>query len=300
VNLLTITLGTLVDRALAEARNMYEVGRPVVRAESLSTSDNTFTLNVDANIGNILEFGSELILVTDKSADATPVYTGQRGYFGTTAAARSAAEAGILDPTYTRRQTALGVQRAFPAMEAGRVRPRHTAAFTAIDDPTATVDGRVVVELPTAATDVLGVRYGLDKIPGWQLLTDVDTDVFTDGRVLLLPYGWDTSWGVTVTYEAPYRWSTYPDDPVEASTVQVPEQAQFVPSTYATAYLLSGREYSRTELDRAEEFSRSEPVRGGASRATVRDAWAAFYRALDEARRTDNHIPERPYVEMQY
>jgi hypothetical protein len=191
------------------------------------------------------------------------------------------------------------VQRSFTAIAAGRVRPRVTGPFTAIDDPSETVDGRTVVELPAGTTDVLAVRYGLDDIPGWNpQLTGVDEAVYSTGRVLVLPYGWSTDWGVSVTYELPYRWSSYPDPPDEDDTVQLPEEAEWLPSVYASAYLLSGREYSRTELDRAEEQSRTEPVRGGASRAVVRDAWATFYRKLDEARRVDNLIPGRPYAPM--
>jgi hypothetical protein len=297
VNLLSIPMSTLVDRALADVRNQYEVGRIAVRSDSIDADDTQFTLDTAANVGNILEFGSELMVVRVKSNDVNPVYTVKRGWFGTTPAAHDANDVGLIDPTFTRRQAALGVQRAFPAMMAGRVWPRVTSALTAIDDPSATVDGRTVVELPLPVVDVIAVRYGLDDVPGWNLLTDYDTDTY-DGPPIILPFGWSTEWGVSVTYQTPYRWSSYPDEPGEDDTVDVPEEAQFVPSAYATAYLLSGREYSRTELDRSEEQARTEPVRGGASRAVVRDAWATFYRMLDEARRVDPLLPMRPYVSM--
>lgn len=299
MNLLSVTLGTLIDRSLAEIRNQYEVGRPVVRAAALTPTTTTYTLNVSANVGNVIEWpDGELNLITEKSNDATPVYTVRRGYFGSQANSHTANEVGILDPTFTRRQASLGVQRSFTAIEAGKVWPRTTASFTPVDDPAATIEGRVIVELPAATVDVLAVRYGLDRVPGWQFIDNLPTATYTTGKVLLLPFGWDDAWDVSVTYQTPFRWSSYPAAPDEDDTVQLPEEAQFVPSCYATAYLMSGREYSRTELDRAEEQSRSEPVRGGASRATVRDAWATFYRKLDEARRADNLIPDRPYVEM--
>ena len=49
--------------------------------------------------------------------------------------------------------------------------------------------------------------------------------------------------------------------------------------------MVDSREISRTQIDRTEEWSRTEGFERGQTGALVRARWQAFYRALDEARR---------------
>ena len=295
MNLLTLTLGTIIDRALSEARNQYEVGRPCVRADLLTPTTTTFTLNVSANISDILEFGSELMLISDKSLDAIPVYTVIRAYFGTVADARPTNEPGLINPTFTRKAAADGALRSFSAMQAGDLPILRTEQYTGVPDPADISSGVLVVELPANTIEVWYVRCGLEDIPRARYLENVPLVTYPTGRVLALPFGWDITWLVDITRETPYRWSTYPADPVDASTIEVPEGSEFLPSCYATAWMLSGREVSRSEIDRSEEYARTVGLREGITRSVVREAWQTFYRKLDEASRHNHPLPTRPY-----
>jgi hypothetical protein len=61
---------------------------------------------------------------------------------------------------------------------------------------------------------------------------------------------------------------------------------------------VGGREISRQQLDRAEEWARTEPLRGNGGGALVRAKWQDFYRVLDEARRVvQAEVPKtRPLI----
>ena len=101
-----------------------------------------------------------------------------------------------------------------------------------------------------------------------------------------------------VVYQAPYTWSTSPAFPLETATIEMPVGAEDLPAVYAEAWMVSGREVSRQQLDRAQDWENTEPVRGGQSGALVRAKWQEFYRALDEAKRVTqlSVVPHRPFV----
>lgn len=295
----TVTLGTLIDRALKQVRGPYEVGRPIARSVSLDAVTTTFTLTGTVAPLEILEFGSELMLVTLKSTDPDPVYTVIRGYYGTTATTHGANEAGLAGPIFTRQAAKDGVVACFPHLEANGLPLVQTAVMDPVTDPALTLDGRVVVELPADTREVYSVRYGLEDVPRWRLFEALPTSVYSTGKALFLPYGWAAGYELYVTYSTPYRWSGHPtggEPTSESETVTLPEEAVYLPSTYAAAWMLQGREISRHELDRSEEWARTEPLRGGVSGQVVQRHWQKFYRDLDEAKRIDPPLPRRPFV----
>lgn len=295
----TVSLKTLADRALREARNQHEVGRPVVRPASLDTSVNVFKLAapVKANVTDVLEFDSELMLVTQVSADSDPDYTVIRGHFGTTPIAHPANEPGLLNPTFTRRAAKDGVLYSIPAIESVKgLELLKAVSLTPILDPGETFEDLFVLEVPAEAREVWHVRYGLLEVPRAPFIEDLPNPPYTTGQVVKLPMGIPTDRDLLVTFEAPYRWSSWPLEPDEDDTIELPADAEFLPSSYAVAYMLGGREYSRTQLDRSEEWNQTAPMQTGLSRSIVRDAWQAFYRKLDEARRLDTPLPRRPIV----
>lgn len=294
-NLLTVSLATLVDRALRDVRNQHEVGKPTALSAAINSTETQLTLTAEANETDTLEFGSELMLVTVKSSDPTPVYTVIRGYFDSTAASHASGAAGLINPTFTRRAATDGVMRSLSAIDSTRgLRLLKTEEYTPVPDPFDVNSSRFVIEVPSETRDVWYVRLGLDEVPRWRFYDNVATATYSTGKVVRSPC--DDSAALSVTREVPLRWSSHPADPAESDTVELYEGAEWLPSCYATAYLLAGREYSRTDLDRSEEFGRTEPVRDGVSRSIVRDAWQTFYRKLDEARRLDTPMPTRPFV----
>jgi hypothetical protein len=296
----TVLLSTLIDRALKQVRGPYEVGRPIARSASLDAVQTTFTLVGTVAPLEMLEFGSELMLVTARNSDPDPIYTVIRGYYGSTAVAHGANEAGLAGPIFSRQAAKDGVIASFPCLEANDVTIVQSAIFTPIIDPADTLEGRVIVAMPAETRDVLNVAYGLDELPRWRFFEGVPTATYSTGKVIFLPFGWPTTGGdLQVKYTTPYRWSGHLSggDPTdETESVQLPEEAVRLPSTYAAAWVLQGREVSRTEIDRSEEWARTEPLRGGVSGQVVQRHWQKFYRDLDEAKRVDPPLPHRPIV----
>ena len=275
-----------------------ETGRLVTLGSSLTVDQTQFTLTAgtSASVNSLLEFGSELMLVTAKTGDVDPQYTVARGYYKTVKVAHASQEVGSTDPQWPRHRVAEAIRRAFPRMEAMGLPIVKTGIFfpyEAINER----GPRLVCELPKETRDVWSVRAGLNEVRRWEFIDNLPSGAYTTGRVVALPRGDvrinDELW---VTYRVPYRWSTHPDVPDESSTIIVPEGAEDVPAAYAAAWLVSAREVSRMELDRAQEYNNTEPVRGGVSAGLVRAKWMEFYRILDEARRLDPPMPRRPYL----
>jgi hypothetical protein len=295
----TVTLGSLIDRALLELQGPAEQGMRVVLADSGldNTGGTTFTLLAidgitSANPTDLIEFGSELVLVTEKTDDPVPVYTCARAYYMTTAAAHVAGSIGHVNPSHPRRRVAEGIRRSFARLEALGIPNRKVNTFVRSD-------GFSYLEMPADTRDVLQVLYwGTDgrllPLDGWRFFDTVPTAKFSTGKALNLGRYVADEDELEIVYTTPYRWSSFPDDPTEDATIVMVEGTEDLPALYASAWVLSAREISRSELDRSEEWNRSEPLERGQSGALVRARWQEFYRALDEARRLDP--PPQPLV----
>jgi hypothetical protein len=297
----TVTLGQLVDRALLELQGPAEQGRRVVLAESdngLTAVDGTTFKLVEGTDGSsvnptdLIEFGSELLLVTAKTDDPEPLYTAARAYYQTTATTHASGTVGHLNPSHPRRRVAEGVRRSFARLEALGIPFRTVDTFTR-------QEGYAYLEMPANTREVLQVLYwGTDGrlrvLDGWRFFDTVPTGKFASGKALNVGYYVADEDELEIVYTTPYRWSSYPDEPDEDSTVEMREGSEDLPALYASAWSLSAREISRSELDRSEEWNRSEPQERGQSGALVRARWQEFYRALDEARRLDP--PPQPLV----
>lgn len=290
---LTLTLDTLVDRAFFDLNSPGEEGKAVVMGSTALTAvDDTSLTLTDAsgvNVSDIIEFSDELVLITAKSADATPVFTVSRGYFKTTAETHADGDPGLVNPSFPRRKIAEGVRRAMARLEALGVPLITNVTKSRVTDYS-------YCELPAECREVLQVLYwGTDgrlwDLPGWEFYDNVPTAKFTTGKMLNLPRYVANADELEVIYRQPYRWSTHPSDPVGASTIEVPEGAEDLPSLYAAAWCLSSREISRSEIDRSEEWSRTSQIERGVTGSMLRAKWQEFYRALDEARRL-NKVPQ--------
>lgn len=291
----TLTLTQLIDRTLFDLGSPGELGRQIVVGSSALTTTSTTTMTLaDAtgvNTSDVLELGDELVLVTAKSSDAVPVLTVSRGYYGTTAGTAAEGDVGTVNPSYPRRRIAEAIRRSFSRIEAFGIVLVKTVTKNTADDETFSV------ELPADCREVYEVLYQstidgrIHPLTGWEPWLDVPATVSTTGKLLNVSRSVTSTDDLEVVYRAPYRWSSYPDDPVGDSTIEVPEGVEDLPSLYAAAWLTSSREVSRLELDRSEEWGRTVQVERGVSSALVRAKWQEFYRALDEARRL-NHVPQ--------
>lgn len=288
----SVTLQTLVNRAQLDILDAGGQGKRVVMGSSALTATDTATFTLtDAtgvSVTDVIEFGDELVLITAKSVDATPVFTCSRGYFNSTAATHAAGDVGHVNPTYPRVKIAEAVRRSFARLEALGVYLVKSVTKSMADTDL------YYCEMPTDTREVLQVLYWADagdgrlyEISKWEYFDNMPTTKFTTGKALNLPLYSDEADEFEVVYRASYRWSTYPSDPVAASTIEIPEGAEDLPALYAAAFLVSGREVSRQQIDKAEEWTQTASSGQGAGAGLVRARWQEFYRALDEARRLD-------------
>lgn len=298
MQVLSRTLTQFVDAAKIDLQQPAEEGLRVVLSADITDAATTFELtDADAavNVSDLIEFGDELVLVTAKSADASPVYTVARGYYNSTAAAHTAAtDIGVVNPQFPRIQIIEGVKRAFTRLDALGVPLVESATYTI------STASDYDLELPAGTREVFSVMYvdttdRIQELDGWRFHQDLPTGTYTNGNSLRLPRYVKNGWTLHVTYRSPYRWSTYPSEPVAASTIDIPEGAVDLPSLYAAAYCISRREVSRQDIDRADEWAAQEATRGSGP-AIARLMWQEFYRSLDEARRVLYVPARRPFI----
>ena len=299
MNTVTVTLGSIIDRVLFDMQD--PASAPLLSSLYAAITDEDTTLSLaDAsavNISDILEIGSELLLVTGKTEDAVPVLTVSRGYYSSTAVAHDAGTPVAVNPLHARVRIAEAIKRSLSRLEA--------LGLPLISTDTYQREvGLRFIELPEETRDVLRVGYLSTEgrwfdLSGWTFVDTVPTSVATTGKMLRLSRLISDDDELHVTIRTPYRWSTFPDTPDESATITMLEGTEDLPAVYAMAWLMSRRELARIDVQRAQEWNAAEPTRSGVSTAVVRLQWQEFYRALDEAKRLAVTLPvHRPYVPM--
>lgn len=293
MNTVELSMSTLIDRTLEEVQGPSDVSKAVTLPAPLTASDNQTTLVGSAEVTDVIEIDSELVQITVKSDDADPLYTLQRGFNRSVAAAHTSGTIGYKNVQFPRHRTMQAVRRAFDALEAMGVPLIKSTLLTPEQSPF-TDDTQLILDPGESVREILDVRTNLYSQPNWEFIDNVPTTELSSGNLIRLRWAAADTTEFTVVYRLPYRWSD--DTIVESSTIEVPEGAEFLPSAYAAAWLLSAREVSRHDLDRVSEWTEGEPTRAGVSARMVQAQWQAFYRRLDEARRL-NPIPKRrPWV----
>jgi hypothetical protein len=235
-------------------------------------------------------------LVTAKSSGTLTV---QRGYAGTPRGGPYDTGYVLLkNPLWTRQKVRNQILRGL----------RGTISATVPRIKTATVEvpsTRSYVEVPLDALRVLEVGYLTNAgrwrtVNGWQEVSDlpsVGIEGVASGRLLTLPSAARTAGtDLFVKYQAPYEfWTT---DPTEEETVDLFYSSEDLPPLYAAAFLVAGREISRLELNKVEEWNREEMAKAGVNVRTVAQLWQQFYRRVDEVRKLQVVPRHRPYRKM--
>lgn len=296
----TLTMSEMIDQTLSELYRLSE--RPyqtTVGSNDLTSSaaDVTLTLGDGSlvNVSDILEVDAELLLVTAKSADATPVFTVTRRYAGTALAAHAEGSVVLKSPEFTRTQVKSRIERFFSG-------PAHTYLPAITSETMSREPDMQYIEMPATCVRVLSLRHfntitgRVIDIGGWRFEEDIPADVVATGKLLRLPAAISDDDDLIVTWHRTYAWSTTPI--TEASTISAPLGVEDLPVLWSTAYLVARREVTRLELDTVEEWNQEQATRLGVSLRQVRDLWGEFYRRVDEARKVQYVPRHRPYRKM--
>lgn len=315
-----VTLQLLIDDALGLlARNSELPATVAVGATAPGVSGTTLTLASSdqwgrVNVSDVLEYGLELMLVTGKSADATPVFTVSRAYRNTTQQAINTGALLSPNPQWSRFELSRGIQKCLR----GPLTASLPAITSTVVQPTT---NQFYVSLPATTIKVLRVAYQLTQtvgttpvrswrdVSGWQFEDDVPTSLpgVSTGKLLTIParlaaVGLNAPSSVLnlyITYQTKYAWAIGVNVPAnESDTVDLPLGGEDLPSIYAAAYAVAGRELSRLQVDKVEEWNHEASVRQGVNLRMVSMFWQEFYRRLDEARRIQTVPRHRPYRKM--
>jgi hypothetical protein len=269
-----------------------------------ASTDTQITLQAGqtVNTSDVLEFGQELMLVTAVSSDATPVVTVSRGYLATTIASSvPTGTVGDVNPLYPRYQVQRAIERCFLGLN-------NKLPFIASETYFREPDRQYVI-LPANTLDVLEVGYfststmllgaadtfRYTEIGGWQFVQDLPASTWPS-KILRVPSWITNDLQLVVKRRAPYAWS---DTPVlETSTISLPVPANDVPVLFAAAKLVAGREVSRSELDKVEEWNHEAAIRGGVNLRLLQGMWGDYYHRLDELRGLQYVPKHRPYRKM--
>lgn len=312
----SVTLGELIDDSLEYLYRDAERPRTVVLgADALaSVSDTSFTLATSGDWEaveplDVLENGRELVVVTAKSSDATPVFTAVRGQLGTTDVRQTAASGAVLtlNPQWTRLRVQKAIERCLR-----RAMPVTVPSLTTTQVQVG--QDKRILEVPATAIDVKRVAwYDTERgewftLDGWEFVDDVPVAISSTGKMVTLHQratrlgnvnGGNVQPYFQVTYQVPYSWETGGTSPAsEADEIELPMSALDVPVLYAAAYLHLGRELTRLELDRVEEWNQDQAMRQGANLRLVKTAWDSYYQAIDDVRRTQTVPRHRPFRKM--
>ena len=291
-----VTLGDLIEETLDSLYRAAE--RPaqvVLGSNALEDEDDTeFTLSLGVLAPTqLVEFGSEMMLVTHRSDDATPVYKVSRGYLATDRGVHSTGDVGLIDPPYGRAQVERWIRRAISGLMNTELPYVETGVYR-------TVPNGGYIELPPDTIEVLQVRHFgvLDNrfadVGGWRFEDDIPTSVVPSGKVLRVPSSVTDADELIVTVRRPYTFV----GSGEAATVELPLAGQDIPVLWAAAYGQSRREVSRAELDKIEEWNQEQAIRTGVNLRMIRDMWGEVYRRVDEAKRVHRLPRYRPFRKM--
>lgn len=301
-----VTWQTLIDDALDLLYRDDERPQQTTLSANATSSDTTLALTAGLTINTpeLLEAGQELMLATGGTSTAPVV---ARAYAATAAAAHTSGDVIYKAPQWSRYKVGKAIWRCL----SGPVTAALPSVSTEVITPT---DNQYYIPVSGSIVDILRVgyfhpwNYSWIEISDFKLVDYLPTSGITGvttGAMMTIPRGLPFPQGsgsnpvdLYVTYRQTYTWSGGARTPVvETETVTLPYGAEDLLPLYAAAYMVSGREISRLELDKVEEWNRDEPLRTGTNYRTVNQRWQEFYRRIDEVRRLyPNRVPRhRPF-----
>lgn len=296
----TLTMSELIDEVLEQLYRQSE--RPYQAAfgsDGLtgSAADVTFTLTnfVNFSVTDVIEAGSELILITAKTVDADPIFTGARAYLGTTVAAHVAGDTVLKNPEWNRTKIQRYIERFYKG-------PANTYIPNITSSSLNREDDLQYVALAATVIKVLEVRHynaqtgRIIDLGGWRFEENLPVAEFSTTKALRVSSAVGNDDDLIVTYQTAYTWSVTP--PTEAATISSPLGSEDLPVLWTAAYCVTRHEVTRMELDKVEEWNQEQATKLGVNLRMVNTLWGEFYRRLDEVRKVQ-YIPRtRPYRKM--
>ena len=231
----TVTLGGLIDDTLEMLYRTSERPFQVTVGSSALDSPTDTTLTVDdasrVQATDVLEIADELMLITSKSNDSTPVLTVSRGYAGSSATSGHATNAtALINPPWPRSSISDWIQRCFKSVMNAQLPNRVTESMTR------TTDMQWVL-MPENTMRVYSVRHMIGQtgriidIGGWQFEQDMPTGLVSTGKALRTPTSVENNDSIIVVYQTPYAFTGSGD----SSTIDVPIGAEDIPALWAAA-----------------------------------------------------------------
>lgn len=303
----TLTVSDLIEETLNFLYRVQERPREAPLAATITSG--ATAISVDSEYGklihntSLIEIDSEVMLVTRSEGDG--LLTVSRGYAGTTAAAHTAADKIRINPQHLRSEITRHLIRFFtgpanlwlPRYETETLSPATNAVH--------------YVSLPADCVSVVEVRFysassgRIVHLGNWEMHENLPIAGYPTGKILQLTTAASSDDDIVVTYHMPHTF-TLTDGTTEIAASAVTETSKIVvpfgveglPTVYAAAVLLTGRELARLEADHIEEWNQDEAIRQGIPLRFIQSLWTQFYRGIDEARRLQYKPRHRPYRKM--
>ena len=252
---------------------------------------------------DVLEFGSELVLVSDKSQ--SNILTVARGYMGTpiNEVVLSGTQ-GIKNPRWPRFQVKRALEQAVSSGLVAALPEVHGFAASPLEDSTILEVAADIVDVTRVA--VLDSEGRVIELSRWDFLDHLPATMVPDGKAIQVQGGPDEDDTFWCTGIRPYHW--YSEEGVdrgiggapteEEDYVKLPVFGDDLPMLWAAAKMATGRELSRGELDRVEEWNQEAAIAQGVNIRLIRELWGEFYRRVDEVRKHQPVKKHRPYQRM--
>lgn len=294
----TLTLGGLIDDTLEMLYRTSERPFQVEVGSSALDSPTDKTLTVDdadrVQATDVLEIGDELMLITAKSNDATPVLTVSRGYAGTQASSGHATNAvALINPPWPRSSISDWIQRCFKSVMNAQLPNRVSELMTRTTD-------QQWISMPENTMRVYSVRHMIGQtgriidVGGWQFEQDMPTGLVSTGKALRTPTSIENNDELVVVYQTPYSFTGSGDE----ATISVPIGAEDISALWAAAYAVTRREVNRLDVDKIEEWNQEAAMRQGVNLRWARELWGEVYRRIDEAKSMQGLPKYRTYRKM--
>lgn len=300
---------------------------PVVGATNPTTC--TLTDASSVNVGDILEMGQEMLIVTAKSLDTVPVLTVQRGWFGSpvTASGASAGDTVIVNPTFPRYRLASHLVKCLQG-------PMTVGIPEVVSYITVATTNQFYINLPVDCIKPVRLAYrviytsggaypfqAFQDVSSWHYDADLPTGVdslgntpFPTGKIINIPPSLailgvnapTSQVDLFITYERQYQWtpliggSTTSKPVLETDTVNLPVGGEDLPAMYAAYYEASGREMSRLQVDRLEQWQQEASVRTGVSIRMIESWRQQFMQRMEEAQKIKPQRTNRPYRKQRH